>query len=71
MPTLDSRDAWKAQKLNPLLQETPVIRDLLGGQRSRDAANSKDMIDFPGGVLFLGGQGDRVDRRGRGVGITI
>ena len=28
MPTLDSRDAWKAQKLNPLLQETPVIRDL-------------------------------------------
>ncbi|HOT98557.1 MAG TPA: phage terminase large subunit family protein [bacterium] len=55
MPTLDSRDAWKAQKLNPLLQETPVIRDLLGGQRSRDAANSKDMIDFPGGVLFLAG----------------
>ena len=55
MPTLDSRDAWKAQKLNPLLQETPIIRDLLGGQRSRDAANSKDMIDFPGGVLFLAG----------------
>ncbi len=55
MPTLDSRDAWKTQKLNPLLQETPVIRDLLGGQRSRDAANSKDMIDFPGGVLFLAG----------------
>ena len=55
MPTLDSRDAWKAQKLNPLLQETPIIRNLLGGQRSRDAANSKDMIDFPGGVLFLAG----------------
>ena len=55
MPTLDSRDKWKAQKLNPLLQDTPVIRDLLGGQRSRDAANSKDMIDFPGGVLFLAG----------------
>ncbi len=55
MPTLDSRDAWKAQKLNPLIQETPVIRELLGGQRSRDAANSKDMIDFPGGVLFLAG----------------
>ena len=29
--------------------------DLLGGQRSRDSANSKDMIDFPGGVLFLAG----------------
>jgi phage terminase large subunit GpA-like protein len=55
MPTLDSRDAWKAQKLNPLIQEHGVVCDLLGGQRSRDAANSKDMIDFPGGVLFLAG----------------
>jgi phage terminase large subunit GpA-like protein len=55
VPTLEVRDAWKAQKLNPLLTETPVIRDLLGGLRSRDAANRQDMIDFPGGVLFLAG----------------
>ena len=55
MPTLESRDTWKAQKLNPLLQETPIVRDLLGGVRSRDAANRQDMIDFPGGVLFLAG----------------
>jgi phage terminase large subunit GpA-like protein len=55
LPTLDSRDKWKTQKLNPLLQDTPVIKELLGGLRSRDAANSKDMIDFPGGVLFLAG----------------
>lgn len=55
MPTIESRDTWKAQKLNPLLQETPVIRDILGGLRSRDAANRQDMIDFPGGVLFLAG----------------
>lgn len=55
MPTLETRDTWKVQKLNPLLQETPVIRDLLGGVRSRDAANRQDLIDFPGGVLFLAG----------------
>ena len=55
MPTLESRDAWKVQKLNPLLQETPVVRELLGGVRSRDAANRQDLIDFPGGVLFLAG----------------
>ncbi|HET9701150.1 MAG TPA: terminase gpA endonuclease subunit [Burkholderiales bacterium] len=55
MPTLEARDAWKAQKLNPLFTETPVIRDLLGGVRSRDAANRQDMVDFPGGVLFLAG----------------
>lgn len=55
MPTLESRDSWKVQKLNPLLQESGVVRDLLGGLRSRDAANSKDLIDFPGGILFLAG----------------
>lgn len=55
MPTLAARDKWKVQKLNPMLQETPVVRDLLGGLRSRDAANRQDLIDFPGGVLFLSG----------------
>lgn len=55
MPTLEARDSWKVQKLNPLLTDTPVIRDLLGGIRSRDAANRQDLIDFPGGVLFLAG----------------
>jgi len=55
MPTLEGRDAWKVQKLNPLFTDTTVIRELLGGIRSRDAANRADVIDFPGGVLFLSG----------------
>lgn len=55
MPTLEARDAWKVQKLNPLFTETGVIKELLGGQRSRDAANRADLVDFPGGLLFLSG----------------
>lgn len=55
MPTLESRDRWKVQKLNPLLTETETVRAILGGMRSRDAANRQDMIDFPGGILFLAG----------------
>lgn len=55
LPTIDSRDSWKVQKLNPLLQETEVVRGLIGGVRSRDAANRQDVIDYPGGVLFLAG----------------
>jgi len=55
MPSLELRDAWKVQKLNPLLTDTPAVRDVLGGLRSRDAANRQDVIDFPGGVLFLAG----------------
>jgi len=55
MPTLEARDTWKVQKLNPLLSDTPAIRDILGGLRARDAAHSKELIDFPGGILFLAG----------------
>ena len=55
MPTLEARDAWKVQKLNPLLTDTPAVAELLGGLKSRDAANRQDVIDFPGAVLFLGG----------------
>ena len=51
MPTLEARDTWKAQKLNPLLTDTACIRAILGALKSRDAANSKDMIDYPGGIL--------------------
>lgn len=55
MPTLEARDKWKIQKLNPLLQHTPCIRDALGGLKSRDATNTKDAIDFPGATLYLAG----------------
>lgn len=55
MPTLDARDTWKAQKLNPLLTDTACIKEILGALKSRDATNSKDMIDYPGGILFLAG----------------
>ncbi len=71
MPTIDARDSWKAQKLNPLLTDTPVIRDLLGGNRSRDAANRQDMIDFPGGVLFLSGGNSPNSYAQRSVRIVI
>lgn len=55
MPTLSLRDEWRLQKLNPLLSETEVISNILGGLKTRDAANSKETIDFPGGILFLSG----------------
>ena len=71
MPTIDARDSWKAQKLNPLLTDTPAIRDLLGGNRSRDAANRQDMIDFPGGVLFLSGGNSPNSYAQRSVRIVI
>ena len=55
LPTLENRDAWITQKLNPLLLETPIIAELFDARRERDASNSRDAKDFPGGMLFLSG----------------
>lgn len=55
LPTLEVRKRWVKQRLDPLLNETPVIRGLLDGRKSRDAANSEDMKDFPGGMIVVGG----------------
>lgn len=55
MPSLESRDDWKVQKLNPLFTETEIVRETIGGLRARDASHSKSRVDFPGGILFLAG----------------
>ena len=54
VPTLEVRKRWTKQRLDPLINETPALRELLAN-RKRDAANAEDMKDFPGGILVIGG----------------
>ncbi len=54
VPTLEVRKRWVKQRLDPLIAETPVLRELVG-TRKRDATNAEDMKDFPGGMLVVGG----------------
>ena len=54
VPTLEVRKRWTKQRLDPLISETPALRELLAN-RKRDAANAEDMKDFPGGILVIGG----------------
>lgn len=55
VPTIEVRKRWVKQRLEPMLNETPVIRALFDARRQRDSANSEDMKDFPGGILVMGG----------------
>ena len=55
VPTLDLRRRWVRQRLNPLIGESDVLRELVDTKRSRDASNGEDMKDFPGGMLILSG----------------
>lgn len=55
LPTIEVAERWVMQRLNPMLVEVPALREIYNAQRSRDAANSKYIKDFPGGVLVIGG----------------
>lgn len=55
VPTLEARKRWVRQRLDPMMTETPALAEIFGAGRSRDASNSEDIKDFPGGILVLGG----------------
>lgn len=44
---------WTAQKLNPMVEDTPAVRERLTSVASREAANRSDFKDFEGGQLYI------------------
>lgn len=54
LPSLEIRKRWVLQRLAPMLRESTVLREMFAN-RKRDAANSEDVKDYPGGLLVLSG----------------
>ncbi len=53
LPGEVSMNKWVAQKLNPMLDETPAAQRALTSVASRDAANTRTFKDFLGGQLYI------------------
>lgn len=53
LPGEVSMQKWVAQKLNPMIEETPVVREALSSTASRDGANRREFKDFAGGQLYI------------------
>lgn len=53
LPGEVSMNKWINQKLNPLIEETPAVREALTSTNSRNAANQKEFKDFAGGQLYV------------------
>ena len=53
LPGEVSMSKWVAQKLNPMIDETPAVRESLSSTASRDGANRREFKDFNGGQLFI------------------
>jgi len=53
LPGEVSAHKWVAQKLNPMIEETPAVRATLTSTDSRNGANRREFKDFAGGQLYI------------------
>jgi phage terminase large subunit GpA-like protein len=53
LPGEVSMNKWIAQKLNPMLEETPAVREAMSSTATRDGANRREFKDFNGGQLYI------------------
>jgi len=54
-PTVDMAKRLSKQRLESLIEETPVLRDRIKPARSRDSGNTMFSKEFPGGIMVLTG----------------
>lgn len=62
-PTTDLAKRLSQQRIDPLIDESPVLRDLVAPNRSRDSGNTILGKRFPGGQLILTGANSAVGLR--------
>lgn len=53
LPNIASADRNVAMRLDPMIDETPTLRQKVSARKSRDTKNTKDFKDFDGGVLVI------------------
>lgn len=53
LPGEVSMNKWVAQKLNPMIEESPAVREALTSVASRDSSNTRTFKDFAGGQLYI------------------
>src|SRR5689334_3356071 len=54
-PTVDMAKRNSKQRIDPLIEESEVLRNLVHDPRSRDSGNTVLSKEFPGGVLVMTG----------------
>lgn len=62
-PTESMAKRASRQRIDPLIEDVPEIRERIAKNRTRDASNTVMSKDFPGGVLVLSGANSAVSLR--------
>ena len=62
-PTVDTAKRVSKQRLAPMIEETPALREIVRDNRSRDSGNTQLAKEFPGGILIISGANSAVGLR--------
>lgn len=62
-PTVDLAKRLSKQRLAPMIEETPTLRDKIADSRSRDSGNTQLVKEFQGGVVVITGANSAVGLR--------
>ncbi len=62
-PTVELAKRFSQQRVDPLIEESPALREKVAPARSRDAANTQLSKEFPGGILVMTGANSAVGLR--------
>jgi phage terminase large subunit GpA-like protein len=62
-PTLELAERFSKQRVQPMIDETPELAELIKPSRSRDSGNSTLLKEFRGGILVMSGSNSGVSLR--------
>ena len=55
LPTLDMAKRTSKQRIAPMIEEMPILKERVKNARSRDSGNTQLVKEFPNGVLIIAG----------------
>ncbi len=70
-PTKEAVERFSRQRITPLVERSPTLRDKVAERKSRDSANTLKAKEFPGGVLFLCGSQSSTDLSANPIRILV
>ncbi len=70
-PTKEAVERFSRQRITPLVERSPTLRDRVAERKSRDSANTLKAKEFPGGVLFLVGSQSATDLAANPIRILV
>lgn len=63
-PTIEDAEGWSKEELTPMIEDTPVLLDRVGDQKSRSTGNTITKKRYPGGISHtIGANSPRGFRR--------